>query len=312
MKVEPAKEQVLDLIRKDLSPDHLDRLDPEPTANDPGKFHLDGQPARVVQPFNGFYANINLDWFDGSTEPPEIQRESFHWYVFALDTDQDQAIEDYYVADYHTVREFVLDFDAPQGNDHQDHHDWRGRIDKLDDDTGLFVWGDEDPDNLGNDRRIRLHNLPEALTDEAGSSPTTPPTEYEDFGQAPEDDPDELQEFARRVRKGQPKFRKALVSLYDGRCAVTGHGPSEALEACHIENHSRTGRNDPDNGLLLRADIHYLFDEGLLTIDPDSYVIRLDERLKDTPYWQYHGTKLRRRTDSGFPEADALRERQGD
>lgn len=130
---------------------------------------------------------------------------------------------------------------------------------------------------------------------------------YEGFGEAPDDDPARLAQFARRVRRGQPKFRKNLLALYGGRCAISGWGPDSVLEAAHILLHADSGLNHTDNGLLLRADLHSLFDDGLLRIDPSTLAVVLDPSLKPTPYWTLNGTPLRPRLDASQPSRDYLR-----
>jgi len=123
------------------------------------------------------------------------------------------------------------------------------------------------------------------------------------------DDPAERQGFARRVRRGQGAFRKALLRAYANRCAILGSGPEEVLDACHIDLHAKTGRNESVNGLLLRADLHNLFDDGLLQIDAVSLQVHLKPSLRDTDYWPINGRILRDRTDHKRPDATALRRR---
>lgn len=86
-------------------------------------------------------------------------------------------------------------------------------------------------------------------------------------------DENKRQAYARRVRKGQSRFRKALITLYDSRCAFTKTKEETVLEACHIISHAKTGDNTLDNGLLLRSDIHVLFDEHLVTLANDGISI---------------------------------------
>ena len=69
-------------------------------------------------------------------------------------------------------------------------------------------------------------------------------------------------------RRGQAKFRKTLLEAYNSKCVVTGCDAAEALEAAHITPYLGEETNHPQNGLLLRADIHSLFDLGLLSVDP--------------------------------------------
>ncbi|MEU3018283.1 HNH endonuclease [Nocardiopsis sp. NPDC007018] len=71
-----------------------------------------------------------------------------------------------------------------------------------------------------------------------------------------------------RQRYGQEAFKLALLDAYRGRCAVTGRDVQPTLEAAHIHPVAEGGLHRLDNGLLLRADVHKLFDSGYLTITP--------------------------------------------
>ncbi|CAL8967699.1 hypothetical protein CELL_00064 [Cellulomonas sp. T2.31MG-18] len=72
--------------------------------------------------------------------------------------------------------------------------------------------------------------------------------------------------YARRIGQGQ--FRDALLERFDSVCAVTGPQPEAVLDAAHLASFAEFERHDRDAGLLLRADVHRLFDRLLLTIDP--------------------------------------------
>ncbi|MGB0412601.1 MAG: HNH endonuclease, partial [Pikeienuella sp.] len=90
---------------------------------------------------------------------------------------------------------------------------------------------------------------------------------------------------AQKSRQGQGTFRADLFKLYEGRCVVTGCAVPEALEAAHIMPH--TGEDVWDqraNGLLLRRDLHALFDNMLWSIEPKSNVFRLAKKLRTSPY----------------------------
>jgi hypothetical protein len=94
-------------------------------------------------------------------------------------------------------------------------------------------------------------------------------------------------------RQGQPGFRHALMSVYNYKCAVTGCEVRDVLQAAHIIPVADGGQHAVQNGLLLRADIHNLFDRGLLTIDP-QYRIQLHPIvLNSNSYRALHGKKLR-------------------
>jgi putative restriction endonuclease len=71
-----------------------------------------------------------------------------------------------------------------------------------------------------------------------------------------------------RRRLGQKAFQARVLDAYRGRCAVTGERIRPVLQAAHIQPVSVGGENRLDNGLLLRSDVHTLFDAGYLGVDP--------------------------------------------
>lgn len=93
-------------------------------------------------------------------------------------------------------------------------------------------------------------------------------------------------------RQGGPRFRRALLHAYKGRCAMTRYDAEAALEAAHIIPYKGPQTNHPANGLLLRADMHDLFDLGLLCVDPSSMRLRLSAELAGTEYERYESTPL--------------------
>ena len=99
-----------------------------------------------------------------------------------------------------------------------------------------------------------------------------------------------LQEVKRRL--GQSVFRLSLLNAYDSKCAVTGCIVVEALEAAHIEPHIDSTSNEVANGLLLRADIHTLFDRHLIGVDPASKTIVIAKKLAGTSYEELNGKPL--------------------
>ncbi len=102
-------------------------------------------------------------------------------------------------------------------------------------------------------------------------------------------DEERRQTYARRVRRGQSRFRMALQQLYGTRCAITGTPEESVLEACHIIPHAKTGDNSLDNGLLLRSDIHVLFDEHLLTLANDGQRILVHKDVSAPEYALLNG-----------------------
>ncbi len=91
------------------------------------------------------------------------------------------------------------------------------------------------------------------------------------------------------ARRGQKKFRDDLMEFYGAVCLITGSNVEDILEAAHIEPYSEGGTFDLSNGLLLRADIHTLFDLGLIGIDPDDLTIIISKLLVDTDYEYLQG-----------------------
>lgn len=148
MKVSEAKEMVLSLMLAQLAASGSAVLvSPQSPDGDEGKFLIDGKPARAIHHFDGWYVPINLDWFTGSLDPPVIHGTAFHWYVFAIPRRNRYLTDHYFLCDYLQMRDWVLDFSAPLGNDHRDHRNWRADLRLYPTDTteheGYFRWGDE-------------------------------------------------------------------------------------------------------------------------------------------------------------------------
>jgi hypothetical protein len=93
-------------------------------------------------------------------------------------------------------------------------------------------------------------------------------------------------------RRGQPKFRKELLDAYDGKCAVSRCDAIEALEAAHILPYRGDHTNSVENGILLRADLHTLFDLGLIAIDARSFCVLTATVLENTVYAELSGVSL--------------------
>jgi hypothetical protein len=94
------------------------------------------------------------------------------------------------------------------------------------------------------------------------------------------------------IRRGQPEFRKKLLRLYTGRCALSGCDYPDALEAAHIERYWNEASNRTQNGLLLRGDLHTLFDLGKIGVDPKGFKIVVSDQLMKTVYREFHGRKI--------------------
>jgi len=81
---------------------------------------------------------------------------------------------------------------------------------------------------------------------------------------------DGFRERTTRTRVGQRVFREGLLERFDNTCALTGIQTPEVLQAAHLYSYAELGRHFDHGGLLMRADIHLLFDRGLVGIDCDS------------------------------------------
>ncbi|MFJ4398244.1 HNH endonuclease [Pseudomonas sp. NPDC089396] len=113
----------------------------------------------------------------------------------------------------------------------------------------------------------------------------------------------------RRARRNQSRFRLNLMELYDSACAISGECVGEVLEAAHIVSHSETGLNHTGNGLLLRSDLHRLFDRSLIAVDPKTLNIVVSPLLAESGYQRYSGKKLRSRIDGSHPDPEYLERR---
>ena len=98
-------------------------------------------------------------------------------------------------------------------------------------------------------------------------------------------------------RLGQGTFRIAVTDDYLRRCAVTEERTLLVLEAAHIQPYSRHGAHEISNGLLLRTDLHKLFDRGYVTVGPDQR-FEVSSRIKEEfengrDYYAFHGKRIR-------------------
>ena len=93
-------------------------------------------------------------------------------------------------------------------------------------------------------------------------------------------------------RRGQRAFRKTLLRLYAGRCAVSSSAVESVLEAAHVTPYRGPETNNPQNGILLRSDVHTLWDLGLLAIDPDTKCVVLSHLLHGTEYEHFSGMEV--------------------
>ncbi|WP_125778431.1 HNH endonuclease signature motif containing protein [Antribacter gilvus] len=96
-----------------------------------------------------------------------------------------------------------------------------------------------------------------------------------------------------RVRRGQRQFREQLLAGQGSVCAFTGGAPARVLEAGHLYSYAQLGTHFRHGGLMLRRDVHRLFDDGLLAVEPGRLRIDVAPDLAAFPqYAQLHGVPL--------------------
>lgn len=146
---------------------------------------------------------------------------------------------------------------------------------------------------------------------------TAPPTSEDP--EAPEDFFDHLNLDDERktalrsvtVRSGQSAFREAVLRAYDGRCAITACDVPEVLEAAHIRPYKGPKTNIVPNGILLRADLHRLWDTGRLAVHEASYEVLLDSDMIGSDYSLLAGEPIRVPAKSSqHPSAVALQQQR--
>jgi putative restriction endonuclease len=99
-----------------------------------------------------------------------------------------------------------------------------------------------------------------------------------------------------KVRLGQGAFRVLVTDAYNRRCTISGEKTLPVLEAAHIKKYSESGPHFISNALLLRSDIHKLFDAGYVTITTDLKV-EVSKKIKEEfengkEYYKFHGNDL--------------------
>ncbi len=117
-------------------------------------------------------------------------------------------------------------------------------------------------------------------------------------GMAETGPPIDLEDARRRietqivVRQGGKVFRDKAMAGFKGRCAVSGWNVAAVLEAAHIVPYRGPHTNVLDNALLLRSDLHTLFDRERLRIDPDTFRVQLATELQNSPYGGFAGQEV--------------------
>jgi hypothetical protein len=161
--------------------------------------------------------------------------------------------------------------------------------------------------DAGDGERLKVRRI-EGPTDRELSEAETEATNEHAF------DPNNQEDARHRTvativrRRGQPAFRRNLLEEYDGKCAITGCSVVALLEAAHISPYKGEKTNVIENGLLLRADIHTLFDLQLLCIEPVGLTVCLHPDLHNSEYAHLQGVRIRQaKNAAGGPSLEALK-----
>jgi putative restriction endonuclease len=103
--------------------------------------------------------------------------------------------------------------------------------------------------------------------------------------------------YLMKPRLGQGGFRVSVLDEYQRRCAITGERTVPVLDAAHIQPYSEFGPHSVSNGLLLRSDLHTLFDKGYMTVTNDLR-IEVSSKIREQfsngrDYYALHGQELK-------------------
>ncbi len=108
-----------------------------------------------------------------------------------------------------------------------------------------------------------------------------------------------------KARRGQQVFRQSLRERYGDNCMISGCRLLDVLEAAHIKPYRGERDNHPENGLLLRADLHTLFDLDLIGIEPKKLVVQIHPAAREAGYAEFDGVALK--CSSKKPSSRALK-----
>ncbi len=112
-----------------------------------------------------------------------------------------------------------------------------------------------------------------------------------------------------RARRGDRKLRNELLKAYGDKCAVSGKCPRDLLEVAYIVPFPSGHLHSVQNALLLRSDLHTLWDLNMIGVEPETMKIHIAPQLKETTYEQLAGRTLVSRRDGLTASQRALAER---
>ncbi|HBJ83867.1 MAG TPA: hypothetical protein DDZ88_08370 [Verrucomicrobiales bacterium] len=95
-----------------------------------------------------------------------------------------------------------------------------------------------------------------------------------------------------KLRRGQCAFRQRVLRKHGGKCLITGCNVKDVLEAAHIKSYRGPLDHNIKNALLLRADVHTLYDLNLVAIDPQTLRVHIHPSLTGSSYAEFHVAPL--------------------
>jgi putative restriction endonuclease len=115
----------------------------------------------------------------------------------------------------------------------------------------------------------------------------------------------------------ESRFRLEVVAAYEYACALTGHrlttvSAGSIVDAAHIHRFADSRNNAPDNGIALSKTSHWLFDNGLWSLDDHFKVIVAGSAFNELcpnqkPLHEYHGQSIRLPRDrTSWPNPEHL------
>jgi hypothetical protein len=133
---------------------------------------------------------------------------------------------------------------------------------------------------------------------------------FEVKGDVKEDDlPTEFAAAAIRMRRGRRELRDQLLRRYGDKCAFSGGCPQDLLEVAYLVPYPTGDVHAPENAILLRSDLHTLWDLNLLGVDPSTLRVALAPNLSGSPYEKLAGRALTSRADGSHLSREGLAER---
>lgn len=163
-------------------------------------------------------------------------------------------------------------------------------VERYDSSSGTFLL--HGPVRYAQDDRLSPFSQSEKkwMEDRLESGPKAPDFHADEILDLPIDPLSDDQDERERVlawivrRKRQSEFRKRLIDAYGGRCTVTHFDVEPALQAAHISSYLGPKSQSVNNGLLLRADLHILFDNMLISVNPSDFHLAISKQLENSDY----------------------------